>query len=89
MKSMFISAEELEKKYKAYRRKMNREVKVEDGYVGFPKYDYWIELDDIKTHAKAIHMIMHLGEKNWVTKDMLLEMLRKVHNATGLELYGR
>jgi len=85
---MFMDGTELLEEFKKERVKLNREVVVEDGYVGFPKYNYWIELKRIDTHAKAINMVVHLLEKEWVTKNMLLEMLRKVHRATGLRLHG-
>lgn len=53
-------------------------VKVENGAVGFPDYSYWIELRHIPNEGVLIEWVLHLSEKNWITKEHIAQFIEAV-----------
>ncbi|MGB9799618.1 MAG: hypothetical protein ACPLUL_05940 [Thermanaerothrix sp.] len=62
-------------------------VEIQDGAVGFPKMDYWIELSEIKSYRDLVSWIHHLSGKAWVTNDMIYEFIGAVCGYKGWRIY--
>ena len=72
LKEMLTRAEETEQKWA-------KRVYIEDGYLILNiHYPYEIELSRINTHAKLLHWMIHLLEKNWVTTEVLYWMVERL-----------
>lgn len=49
---------------------------IEDGFIILNvRYPYEISLEQIDTREKAAHWIMHLLDKNWMTRELLHEFV--------------
>jgi hypothetical protein len=51
------------------------------------RYPYYIELDRIDTPIKACSWIIHLLEKNWITREILFEMACVLQRHFGYNLH--
>lgn len=49
------------------------------------KNSYHIEKSRCDSHAKICGWIQHLGQKNWVTSELLVEFVNVAQDAAGLE----
>jgi len=83
-----ISGSDLARMADKEQTELDRLVKVQNDHIGFPTFGYWIPLKDIKTHQKLVSWTEHLLGKEWITKPMLHEFLRKVGSRNQLNIYG-
>ncbi|ORM96265.1 hypothetical protein [Pantoea septica] len=51
-------------------------------------WDYDVAISDCNTHEKILSWVMHLSEKNWVTKDIIRQFIRVSAHASGLKVEG-
>jgi hypothetical protein len=51
------------------------------------RYPYYIELDRIDTPLKACGWLVHLLEKNWITREILFEMVCALEQHFGYNLH--
>ncbi len=58
---------------------------LEDGHILLNHF-YNIDLDRCDTHEKILAWIYHLGEKTWVTPDMLRRFIAIACDANNLEI---
>lgn len=52
------------------------------------RFPYEIELSRIDTPDKAFRWIIHLLEKNWVTRELLFDFVTELQNHFGYNLHG-
>lgn len=62
-------------------------VKIKDGHIVFPDFDYWIPLNYVNSHEKLVGMVHHLLEKNWVSSWLIRRFLEKATHHHKLKLY--
>lgn len=51
------------------------------------EYEYLIELNRINTPTKAYQWIVHLLEKNWITREVLFKMVDVLQKHFGYNLH--
>jgi len=72
-------------------KEWNKKIFVDGRYLsinaeGYPG-SYDIELSEIDTPNKLLEWILHLIEKNWVTRDLLVHMIRVLEGHFGHNYY--
>jgi hypothetical protein len=83
-----LSRADINERWEEHRRKMHGQVVIEDGQIGFPKYYYWIELNRINSYKKLVGWVTQLIGKEWITRDMLAEFMRKAGSRNNLNIHG-
>lgn len=58
-----------------------------DSLVVNVRYPYTIELDRIDTPIKAYQWLVHLLEKNWITREVLFDMVDVLQRHFGYNLH--
>jgi hypothetical protein len=63
-------------------------IKIEGEEIGFPEYDYWIELSRIKTRSHLIAWIHHLLGKAWINNENLEQFIEQVCTYNNWKVYS-
>lgn len=61
---------------------------IENGEVGFPKYNYWIDLRRIPDQEALIKWIVQLTDKTFITVELIAIFIIVVSRHKGWEIYG-
>ena len=66
--------------------KITRPVAYSDGFI-ILNGDYDIAIDRTDSHSKIISWVMHLSEKNWVTKEMIASFISLACRKSNLDAW--
>lgn len=51
------------------------------------RYDYYVPLNRCQTSGELLAWILHLAEKNWITKRHLMELIEHAERENGIEVH--